>query len=427
MATLSQRFSTLLPALLFWLTAGANATSPCPPIPSIPLLSLDNPEWVIAQVTVTDQPADVPAYGSRAATVSVDRVYVGELNSSVIVVREDSGFLDCSGERVPNREEDIGSTFLLGIAGPNVDGSYGGYRSLHVARVEDGRILPAIPGFQDVGDNRTLDEFSAFINTLTPRAETDNWDLTLSPRLPGPADKVSVNVQGKSGLCLASIRTNAVMVDNEQATVRVSFRPVNYDAGDCRYKAPVPIELPPLRAPDDQDSYTISIYEENETADAPPFRATNLIAEIDYPLRADAPTDSYAEVPAQGSVQSGIGIIRGWACEAQRVEIQFNELPRTALAYGMARIDTREVCGDSNNGYGAVYAWGLLGPGQHTMRTYIDGTLTDTVEFEVAGLDNAFATGLDATYELDDFPAPGQSVTIRWSQAAQNFIIVDAQ
>ncbi|MFK7975357.1 MAG: hypothetical protein AB8C02_04440 [Halioglobus sp.] len=133
------------------------------------------------------------------------------------------------------------------------------------------------------------------------------------------------------------------------------------------------------------------------------------------------------EVPTQGSVQSGVGVIRGWACDAQRVEVRFNDLAPIPLAYGTIRTDTREVCGDSDNGYGAVYAWGLLGAGQHTMRTYIDGRLIDTVSFEVTGLESAFVTGLEASYVLENFPASGQSVTVRWSEADQNFIIVEAQ
>jgi hypothetical protein len=158
---------------------------------------------------------------------------------------------------------------------------------------------------------------------------------------------------------------------------------------------------------------------------AAPFDPDNLIASFDYPIRTDTPQLANAEVPAQDSVQSGIGIIRGWACEANRVTVQFDDLAPFELAYGTRRTDTREVCGDSNNGYGGVFAWGLLGAGQHTMRTYIDDSLVDTVSFEVAGLEQPFVTGLEGTYVLEGFPGPGESVTVRWSEAAQNFVIVE--
>ena len=74
----------------------------------------------------------------------------------------------------------------------------------------------------------------------------------------------------------------------------------------------------------------------------------------------------------------------------------------------------------------------------HRMQTFVNGSRTTSftdgglcglmiadVEFEVAGIGEPFAKGLSATYELQDFPAPGESVTVEWSEPDQNFIIVD--
>jgi len=134
-----------------------------------------------------------------------------------------------------------------------------------------------------------------------------------------------------------------------------------------------------------------------------------------------------SETPIEGSVQSGIGIIRGWACDARKVEIQFDNGERIPVTYGTSREDTRGTCGDADNGYGMVFNWGLLGNGSHLMKTFIDGQEVSIVTFEVAGLDDAFITGLSGTYELADFPAPGKTVTVNWSEVDQNFIIVDKQ
>lgn len=133
----------------------------------------------------------------------------------------------------------------------------------------------------------------------------------------------------------------------------------------------------------------------------------------------------WAETPAQGSLQSGIGIVRGWACDAESVEVRFDDLPRRAVAYGTSRSDTLEVCGDEDNGYGFVVGWGNLGLGPHRMRTYINGVEVADVEFEVVGLDEPFVRGLDATYQLENFPELGDSTTIQWSEPEQKFIIIE--
>lgn len=131
------------------------------------------------------------------------------------------------------------------------------------------------------------------------------------------------------------------------------------------------------------------------------------------------------ESPIQGQILSGVGVIRGWACDASLVQVQFDELPLLAIAYGTSRADTSSVCGDDNNGYGAVFAWGLLGNGAHSATTFVDGVVVSAVEFEVSGLDQPFIRGLDGSYQLPDFPVAGKAVTVRWSEADQNFIIVE--
>ncbi|MDZ7621548.1 MAG: hypothetical protein U5O69_03715 [Candidatus Competibacteraceae bacterium] len=40
-------------------------------------------------------------------------------------------------------------------------------------------------------------------------------------------------------------------------------------------------------------------------------------------------------------VESGVGLIRGWVCEAERVEISINGGPLQAVAYGTERGSTR--------------------------------------------------------------------------------------
>ena len=78
------------------------------------------------------------------------------------------------------------------------------------------------------------------------------------------------------------------------------------------------------------------------------------------------------ENPQPDSFQSGIGVISGWAYNAQTIEISFNGGPRLKAAVGTIREDTHGVCGDSDNGFGLLYNWNRLGDGVHTVTTYAD-------------------------------------------------------
>lgn len=57
--------------------------------------------------------------------------------------------------------------------------------------------------------------------------------------------------------------------------------------------------------------------------------------------------------PQPGSAQSGIGVISGWACEAQQIEIEFNNesANRWRAGTGTTRPDTQEVCGDAEEDF----------------------------------------------------------------------------
>ena len=79
------------------------------------------------------------------------------------------------------------------------------------------------------------------------------------------------------------------------------------------------------------------------------------------------------ENPQPGSFQSGVGVISGWACDAQTIEVSFDGGPRLKAGVGTIREDTRGVCGDTDNGFGLLYNWNLLGDGPHTVTAYADG------------------------------------------------------
>jgi hypothetical protein len=145
--------------------------------------------------------------------------------------------------------------------------------------------------------------------------------------------------------------------------------------------------------------------------------------EVSTTVGADA-RDTFLESPSEGSFESGIGLIRGWACNASAVEVAIDDGARLATAYGTARGDTAAVCGRSRTGYGLTFNWNTLGDGPHVLRAFADGAEFAQVNFTVTTLGGDFLEDLGAEYTLGDFPQTGSQTTIAWSEAHQNFVIV---
>ena len=131
------------------------------------------------------------------------------------------------------------------------------------------------------------------------------------------------------------------------------------------------------------------------------------------------------ENPARASFQSGIGVISGWVCDASRVEIVMNEGPPLMAAYGTNRADTSGVCGDTDNGFGLLFNWNLLGDGEHTVLTLVDGVELAWTTVTVTTLGTELLRDVAGTCVLADFPAPGETVSLEWQQSLQNFVITD--
>ncbi len=133
-------------------------------------------------------------------------------------------------------------------------------------------------------------------------------------------------------------------------------------------------------------------------------------------------TPGYLENPGADSFQSGVGILSGWVCEAAVVEIELNGMPQEA-AYGTERLDTAGVCGDTDNGFGLLFNWNLLGDGDHTVVAFVDGVELDQASVTVTTLGQEFLRGVAGTCEAADFPTQGERVTLVWQQNSQNFVI----
>ena len=130
----------------------------------------------------------------------------------------------------------------------------------------------------------------------------------------------------------------------------------------------------------------------------------------------------FLENPQPDSFQSGVAVLSGWVCDAEEItlEISGHEL---AAIYGTARADTQSICGDTNNGFGVLFNWNLVGDGVHTIVARADGIEFDRAEATVTTLGEEFIRGRSGEYTLDGFPDSNTSVVIVWSETHQNFMI----
>lgn len=128
------------------------------------------------------------------------------------------------------------------------------------------------------------------------------------------------------------------------------------------------------------------------------------------------------ENPVPGAIKSGVGIVSGWVCDAEDLMVSFDGGPQTFVPYGSERIDTAEVCGDTDNGFGLLWNYNELGDGPHTITLYADGTAVTQVNFSVQTLGTNFLRGVTGpgTVELSN----GIRTRVQWEETTQGFTIV---
>ncbi len=148
---------------------------------------------------------------------------------------------------------------------------------------------------------------------------------------------------------------------------------------------------------------------------------------VGLPSTPAASLTGVLENPSPYSFQSGIGLISGWVCEAEVVEIRLGELTPQVAAYGTERRDTDRACGDSDNGFGLLFNWNLLGDGEHEVVAWVDGEELGRTTVQVTTLGEEFAQGVEGMCVAENFPRPGETVTLEWQPASQNFVITDIE
>lgn len=139
-------------------------------------------------------------------------------------------------------------------------------------------------------------------------------------------------------------------------------------------------------------------------------------------LSVTAVAQGNLENPRPAGVESGIGLVSGWHCDAGTIQIQFDNGALTPAAYGTPRADTAGVCGDSDNGFGLLWNHNLLDDGPHIVRAFADGVQFASADFEVRTLGQEFIEGLTLTKEVTVLEL-GKQIELSWQQNKQGFVI----
>ena len=129
------------------------------------------------------------------------------------------------------------------------------------------------------------------------------------------------------------------------------------------------------------------------------------------------------EHPQPGSVQSGIGMLSGWKCEAGTITVRFDGGPPMPIPHGSPREDTRETCLTVNTGYALLWNWNLLGDGEHCVELFDDGVVFAQASFQVVSLHGEFLTGRRAATTVPNFPTPGETTVLAWQESSQRFTV----
>ena len=299
-------------------------------------------------------------------------------------------------------EDELGSGILI------VGGSIGGSDNRVDATVTGNTVLRSgggsgigvIGGWATAGDESGAADRNTVSATLTHnRVEgAAEYGLGLAAGFSGAASANTVEVDVRHN---TFVRNGHADISGQGGWTGDALRPLNTGTGNRLIGALADNTAATVRVQDGRAGNTATVAEREPQA---PFRGT-------------------LENPQPGSSQSGIGIISGWVCAAQTIEIVFNDGPPVQAAYGTSRGDTRAVCGDSDNGFGLLFNWNLLGDGSHTVRALADGVEFASARVTVTTLGEEFVRGAVGDVTVPDFPNAGTDVVLRWQEAQQNFVL----
>ncbi|CAH1207441.1 conserved exported hypothetical protein [Candidatus Nitrotoga sp. BS] len=164
-----------------------------------------------------------------------------------------------------------------------------------------------------------------------------------------------------------------------------------------------------------------AVGEPGDNLDGQSMNTTTLTKEF-VVLTLEQAGKALIENPSPGSTQSGVGLISGWACVADRVEISIDGGERVRVGGESARGDVTSVCGHQNAGFSQLLNFNLLGEGEHTLQLFVkDVAIGEPTRFTVVVPAGEFIRGLKREAVITDFPSAGKNAIIDWRESEQNF------
>ena len=127
------------------------------------------------------------------------------------------------------------------------------------------------------------------------------------------------------------------------------------------------------------------------------------------------------ETPVYNSTQTGVGLISGWQCGGQNIEIRIDDGPLQPVGAHTSREDTRAVCGRSDTGYGFLFNYNLLSLGRHSLVAFADGVGFAQQEFSTFTLPGGPVSGTFLGAPLLNLPRLGVATTVMWDPEIQDF------
>lgn len=144
------------------------------------------------------------------------------------------------------------------------------------------------------------------------------------------------------------------------------------------------------------------------------------------------------ETPDGSDTENGIGVISGWHCEGDLIQVRIDGGELITAAARTPRDDTLPVCSRSDTGFATLVNFsrlepyvfyspggGVVFPGgpEHEIVAYADGVEFDRVTFKTTNFGESYTRGLAGAYELLNFPALGDTTIVGWSESKQDFTV----
>lgn len=132
------------------------------------------------------------------------------------------------------------------------------------------------------------------------------------------------------------------------------------------------------------------------------------------------------ESPANGSIESGIGIVRGWHCTASVIEAYIDGVSIGKAYVGSSRMDTLSVCGKGDTGFSLLinYNQPSLVSGTHVIQVYGDGTLFGQANFNnMQSGGQEYLRGVQRQVVVPSFPDGKSAAVLTWREDKQNFVV----